>query len=72
MLSSITTLWNVGLVTQPSVICRTKIPLSERWISTSVISGLESSIHIPVPTASVAPEILLISRFESRPPELPQ
>ena len=72
MLSSITTLWNVGLVTQLSVICRTKIPLSDRWISTSVINGLESSIQIPVPTASVAPEILLISRFESKPPELPQ
>ncbi len=38
----------------------------------SCINNTESSTHIPVDTASVAPEILAIDKFLKMPPEPPQ
>ena len=56
----------------PEVMWRTKIPLSQRLTLESDISGIESSTHIPAAIARVEPLTLDISRFEIRPPELPQ
>ena len=57
---------------QPDVMCLTKMPLSQRVTSESVMRGRESSTQMPAAMARVAPLMFEICRFDIRPPELPQ